>query len=155
MLLAGITLFSGLSWFVVIDLLGRGVLKLVDFIGDQVMIKKVGSAANIQIFYNSKTKEIIGDKFVGGIKVGVDGELKEIKLQGVFVEIGLVPNSSMIDFIDKNKKGEIVVNNETQTSDPCILAAGDVTNVPEKQIIIAAGEGAKATLAAFKYLSRH
>ncbi len=126
-----------------------------DFNGDSVMIKKVKAAENVQIFHNTNIKEIFGEKFVGGIKIEVEGKIKEIKLQGIFVEIGLVPNSGMIECVDKNKKGEIIVNNTTETSRPRIFAAGDVTDVPEKQIIIAAGEGAKATLAVFRYLSRH
>lgn len=125
------------------------------FTGDPVMIKKAESAQNTEIMHNAKIKEIFGDKFVKGIKVEVEGRMRDVEVEGVFVEIGLVPNSSMIDFVDKNEHGEIIINCAAETSHPCIFAAGDVTSVPEKQIIIAAGEGAKAALAAFKYLSRH
>ena len=97
---------------------------------------------------------ILGDKFVNAIKIKTkDGE-KEIPVQGIFVEIGLIPNSGFAKVLDKNEKQEIRVDNYNRTNIPGIFAAGDVTDVPEKQIIIAAGEGAKATLGAFRYLSR-
>ena len=75
-------------------------------------------------------------------------------VEGVFVEIGLLPNSEYAKIVKKNEFGEIVVNNRNETNIPGIFAAGDVTDVPEKQIIIAAGEGSKATLSAFHYLSK-
>jgi len=75
-------------------------------------------------------------------------------VNGVFVEIGLVPNSSFIGFVDKNEHGEIEINCSAETSVPGLFAAGDVTDVPAKQIVVAAGDGAKATMAAFAYLSR-
>jgi alkyl hydroperoxide reductase subunit F len=72
----------------------------------------------------------------------------------VFVEAGLVPNSEAASGVEKNSRGEILVNCQSDTSIPGVFAAGDVTNVLEKQIIIAAGEGAKAALRAFGYLSQ-
>jgi len=85
----------------------------------------------------------------------IDKELEEkiLDVQGIFVEIGLIPNSEFAYNLEKNDRKEIVVNQRNETNVPGILAAGDVTNVPEKQIIIAAGEGAKAVLSAFRYLS--
>lgn len=76
-------------------------------------------------------------------------------MQGVFVEIALIPNSDFAKEIERNQAGEIKVNCFNETSIPGIFAAGDVTDVPEKQIIIAAGEGAKAALSAFRYLVQH
>jgi alkyl hydroperoxide reductase subunit F len=76
-------------------------------------------------------------------------------VQGVFVEIGLEPNSSFVRGLEKNLKNEIIVNSQNQTNLEGIFAAGDVTSVPEKQIIIAAGEGAKAALSVFHYLSKN
>lgn len=75
-------------------------------------------------------------------------------VRGVFVEIGSIPNSEIVNFVDKNQWGEIIVSCACETSYPGVFAAGDVTNVPEKQIIVAAGEGCKAALSAFRYLSR-
>jgi len=120
--------------------------------GDPVMREKVVSAKNVEVMNHAKTLSISGDRFVTGIEVEKFGR---IPVEGVFVEIGLLPNSGMIDFVDKNEAGEIVVNCAAETSHPGVFAAGDVTNVQEKQIIIAAGEGSKAALAAFRYLSTH
>jgi alkyl hydroperoxide reductase subunit F len=83
------------------------------------------------------------------------GVRKQLDVSGVFVEIGLVPNSDMAKSLLKlNQAGEVPVNSSCETEVPGFFAAGDVTNVPEKQIIIAAGEGAKAALTAHRYLRR-
>lgn len=123
--------------------------------GDAVMQEKVKAAPNVEVLNNSKTLEITGDKFVKGMKVETKGSPRQINVEGIFVEIGLIPNSTFIDFVKKDDKGEIIVNCAAETNVAGLFAAGDVTNVPEKQIIIAAGEGSKASLAAFKYLARH
>lgn len=124
-------------------------------IGDPVMQEKVKASPVVEILNQAKTLEIKGDKFVSGIKLEVAGQARDIAVQGVFVEVGLVPNSDFIDIVEKNKRGEININCSAQTSEEGIYAAGDVTSVPEKQIVIAAGDGAKASLGAFHYLSRH
>lgn len=123
--------------------------------GDPIMQDRIKAADNVSVHNNSKVVEILGEQFVKSIKVDNKGQIKELPVEGIFVEIGLVPNSKFIDIIDKNERGEIIVNDKTETSVHGLFAAGDVTTVPEKQIIIAAGEGAKATLSAFKYLSTH
>jgi len=123
--------------------------------GDPVMQDKVKSSPKLEILLKTRVLEIFGDKFVKGIKVETEGKPREIQVEGVFIEIGLIPNSEIIDFVEKNRIGEIVVNDAAETSVPGVFAAGDVTTVPEKQIIIAAGEGSKASLSAFKYLSTH
>lgn len=122
---------------------------------DPVMVEKVSAAKNIEILNGAKTTEIYGDKFVKGMKVEMRGGKRDIPVEGIFVEIGLMPNSDLIDFVEKNELGEIVIDCAAQTSEAGVFAAGDVTSVPEKQIIIAAGEGAKAVLMAFRYLSTH
>ncbi|MGB9613796.1 MAG: FAD-dependent oxidoreductase, partial [Candidatus Margulisiibacteriota bacterium] len=109
----------------------------------------------VEILNKTKTLEIYGDTFVKGIKVETQSGIRNLPLEGVFVEIGSVPNSDLVDFVAKNDLGEIIVNCLTETSVAGCFAAGDVTNVPEKQIIIAAGEGAKATLSAFRYLNTY
>lgn len=121
--------------------------------GDKVMQEKVAAAKNVEILNKTVTKVVAGDKFVDKLKVEVDGRGRELKVQGIFVEIGLIPNANFIDFVKKNKIGEIEINCGTQTSEPGVFAAGDVTDVPAKQIVIAAGDGAKAAMAAFKYIS--
>jgi len=118
------------------------------------MIEKAEKAGNVTIHNGSRVKSVEGDGFVTGIKVLTAGEEKMIPVKGVFVEIGLIPNSAFAPDLDKNGDAEIVVNCSNETNMPGVFAAGDVTDVPEKQIVIAAGEGAKAALGAFRYISR-
>lgn len=122
--------------------------------GDEIMRKKVEDDPKVTIFNNSKVLAVAGDNMVTGIRIATDGNEESIAVQGIFVEIGLTPNSSFAKDIKKNQNGEIIINCYNETNIPGIFAAGDVTNVPEKQIIIAAGEGSKAALAAFKYLNQ-
>ncbi|MBL7151243.1 MAG: FAD-dependent oxidoreductase [Candidatus Omnitrophica bacterium] len=120
---------------------------------DPVMQEQVRDRA--AILNDSRVEAILGDQFVNGIKLRQGAEEKTIAVQGIFVEIGLVPNSEFTKDIDKNETGEIKVNCRNETNLAGVFAAGDVTDVPEKQIIIAAGEGSKAALSAFRYLARH
>lgn len=99
--------------------------------GDAVMREKVEASQKVEILNNTKTLEILGDKFVKGMKVETQGNQKEIRVEGIFVEIGLMPNSSFIDFVKKNKIGEIMVNCAAETSEAGIFAAGDVSDVSE------------------------
>jgi len=122
--------------------------------GDEVMRRKVQESPKVEILNNARSREVLGDGFVKGLKVAVNGAERELSVEGVFVEIGSVPNNEMADFVGKNPYGEIVVDHLNQTNVPGVFAAGDVTNVPEKQIIVAAGEGAKAVLGIFRYLSQ-
>lgn len=123
--------------------------------GDAVMREKVEKSKKVSILNNSQVMEVSGDKMVSGIKVKRAEEEKRLSVQGVFVEIGLIPNSEFAKDLEKNELGEIKVDSYNRTDIPGIFAAGDVTDLPEKQIIVAAGEGAKASLGAFKYLSEH
>ena len=125
--------------------------------GDQVLIDKVKGADNLTMFLEHEVLEITGEKFVDGIRIR---DLKtrrerEFEVSGVLVEIGLLPNSDLAkDVATLNRPGEIEVNCGSETGVPGLFAAGDVTNVLEKQIVIAAGEGAKAALQAHRYLQR-
>lgn len=121
---------------------------------DPILVEKAKASGKVQIHTETRVLEILGDLTVTGIRVRKDGEERIIPVQGVFVEIGSVPNSEIVDFVEKTRWGEIVVNCSCETNVPGLFAAGDVTNVPEKQIVVAAGEGCKAALAAFRYLSR-
>ncbi|MDD5665340.1 MAG: FAD-dependent oxidoreductase [Candidatus Omnitrophota bacterium] len=123
--------------------------------GDLIMRQKVESAENTVIKNNSQVSAVLGDKLVEKIRVVSQGREEEISVQGIFVEVGLIPNSGFIKDVEKNSHGEIKINSYNETSIPGIFAAGDVTDVPQKQIIIAAGEGSKASLGAFNYLSRN
>jgi alkyl hydroperoxide reductase subunit F len=122
--------------------------------GDAIMREKALSSDKVTVLNGAKVIEVLGDKFVKSLKVEQDGAERTLDVQGVFVEIGLVPNSAFAEEFDKNERGEIKVNCRTETNVPGVFSAGDVTNVPEKQIIIAAGEGAKAALEAFRYISK-
>lgn len=126
-----------------------------DLSGDAVMRRKVQEADNVTLLNNSSVTGILGDKFVQGIKVKSATRENELAVQGVFVEIGLVPNCAFANDVEKNSENEIIIDALNQTNIAGIFAAGDVTNVPEKQIIIAAGEGAKAVLSVFHYLAKN
>jgi len=122
--------------------------------GDAVMQDKINSSKIVTVMNNSQVSAILGDKFVNGIGIKREGKEETLPVQGIFVEIGLTPNSYFAKDLEKNKFGEIKVNSNNETNIPGIFAAGDVTDVPEKQIIIAAGEGSKAALSAFRYLAQ-
>jgi len=123
--------------------------------GDQVMREQLEKSDKVTIFNQAQITAVMGDKFVSAIKINRQGKEENVSVQGVFVEIGLIPNSEFALEVEKNSLGEIKVNCHNETSIPGVFAAGDVTDVPEKQIIIAAGEGAKATLSVFRYLVQH
>src|SRR3989338_4055425 len=124
-----------------------------DLTGDPIMQEKVKSSDKVEVLNSTQVTAVIGDKMVTGIKIKKEAQEKTLSLQGIFVEIGLIPNSEFVKGLDKNELGEIKVDSYNRTNVPGVFAAGDVTDVPEKQIIIAAGEGSKATLSAFNYLS--
>ena len=124
------------------------------FTGDLIMQEKVKGSDKVTVFNSSKVTAVFGNKMVTGIKIKREDKEEELSVQGIFVEVGLIPNSEFAKAVERNERAEIKVDNYNHTSLPGVFAAGDVTDVPEKQIIIAAGEGAKATLGAFGYLAR-
>ncbi len=144
-----------------IDLAGMvGSVTVFEFLpelkADRVLVEKAESLPNVTIQKNVQVLEVAGNgEKVTGIKYK-DRENQEEKLfslDGIFVQIGLLPNSDCVkDLVETNRLGEIVVDEKCRTSVPGILAAGDVTTVPYKQIIISMGEGAKAALTAFEQL---
>ena len=125
---------------------------------DEVLQRKLRSLANVTIVTQAQTAEITGDgRKVNGIvyRERESGETKLVELEGVFVQIGLVPNTEWLKgTVDLSKHGEIMVDAKGATSVSGVFAAGDVTTVPFKQIVIAVGEGAKAALGAFDHLIR-
>ena len=124
---------------------------------DAVLVRKLQSLANVTIITNAQTTEITGDQKVNALiyKDRATSELHTISLEGVFIQIGLVPNTDWLKgVVELTKHGEIIVDAKGQTSVPGVFAAGDATTVPFKQIIIAAGDGAKAALGAFDHLMR-
>lgn len=122
--------------------------------GDAVMREKVEKNPLVTVMNNAQVTAILGEKMVKAIKVKRQGKEEELALQGVFVEIGLIPNSEFAGILTKNEQGEIKITANNETNVPGIYAAGDVTDVNEKQIIIAAGEGSKALLNVFRYLAK-
>jgi len=123
--------------------------------GDAIMRQKVEAAENVKILNQTQVSAILGDKMVSAMTIIRPGKEDTLAVEGVFVEIGLIPNADFVKGVEKNNLGEIKINNRNETNIPGIFAAGDVTDVPEKQIIIAAGEGSKACLSAFRYLAEH
>jgi len=133
------------------------LVSLTPLTGDQILIDKVKNAHNLTLFLKHAVLEIKGENFVEGIKIRdlKSGQERELELGAVLVEIGLIPNSEPFkDLAHLNRLGEIEVNCANETDIPGLFAAGDVTNVLEKQIVVAAGEGAKAALQAHRYIQR-
>ena len=126
---------------------------------DAVLQKKLHSLPNVTVILNAQTTEVNGDgKKVTGItyKDRTTDEIKHVALDGIFVQIGLLPNTDWLKgTVNLSRFGEIEINAKGETNVPGVFAAGDCTNVPYKQIIIAAGAGATAALSAFDHLIRH
>ena len=145
-----------------IDLAGVvGQVTLIEFDkalrADAVLVRKLHSLPNVTVITHAQTTEITGDQKVNGLiyKNRADDQMHTVALEGVFIQIGLVPNTDWLKgVVALSKHGEIIVDEKGQTSVPGVFAAGDATTVPFKQIIIAAGDGAKAALGAFDHLMR-
>ena len=148
-----------------IDLAGVvGHVTLIEFDkqlrADAVLQRKLLSLPNVRVITHAQTKDIVGDgKKVNGLNYidRTSGELNHVDLEGVFIQIGLVPNTEWLkgSSLGLSKYGEIEIDARCETSIPGVFAAGDVTTVPYKQIIIAMGEGSKAAISAFDHLIRH
>lgn len=127
------------------------------FRADQIVIDKLMTFENVTVHLETEILEVKGEGLMSGIVVkdkATDTE-RFIEANGLFVEIGYLPNSGFVsDFVALNDRGEIKVNALNETSVPGVFAAGDVTDVPYKQIVISAGEGAKAALTANDYINR-
>lgn len=125
------------------------------FRGDQILIDRLPSYKNLEQLLNSDIVEFIGEQKLEKIIVKNSAGKKEVEVDGVFLEIGHITKTDWLkDFVDLNKQGEIIIDDKCLTSRPGIFAAGDVTTLAYKQIIIAAGEGAKAALSAYNYISK-
>ncbi|BFN12569.1 alkyl hydroperoxide reductase subunit F [Marinobacter sp. RI1] len=147
-----------------IDLAGIvGHVTLIEFgeqmRADEVLQKKLRSLKNVKIITSGQTTEVVGtDGKVSGLNYTdrTTGESHHVELEGVFVQIGLVPNTEWLKGdIELSQHGEIIVNDRNETSIPGVFAAGDATTVPYKQIVISMGEGSKAALSAFDFLIRN
>ncbi|MDN5514551.1 MAG: alkyl hydroperoxide reductase subunit F [Pseudomonas sp.] len=126
---------------------------------DAVLQKKLYSLPNVTVIKSAQTTEVTGDgQKVNGLvyKDRTTEDLHTVELEGIFVQIGLLPNSDWLKgSVELNRFGEIIVDAKGATNIPGVFAAGDVTTVPYKQIVIAMGEGSKASLSAFDHLIRH
>lgn len=126
-----------------------------DLKADKILQEKLTERENITVITNAQVTEVYGETFTTGLKYKERSteEMKDLKIDGMFIEIGLVPNTEFIKgYVETTKFGEIIINEVNSTNVKGIFAAGDVTTVKYKQIIIAMGEGAKAALGAFDYL---
>lgn len=136
------------------------VLEFADSLrADDVLVHKAKSLANVDIITNAQTTEVLGDgSKANGLRYTdrVTGESKQLAVAGIFVQIGLVPNTEWLKDgdVEMNRMGEIVIDTRGATSMPGVFAAGDATTVPYKQIVISMGSGATAALSAFDYLIR-
>ena len=146
------------------------VNKNPEFKGDKILLDNLKTKQNVEFVYNAKTSEIVGGQprreavgaptgasgFATGLKYKVEDESEhDIKAEGIFVHIGMLPNSAVVpDDVQKNNYGEIVVDKNCQTNVPGLYAAGDVTDVPFKQIILASAQGTCALLSAVQYLNK-
>jgi thioredoxin reductase (NADPH) len=125
------------------------------FVADETSVNKLKSKENIEFLLNAVVKEIKGDKVVKTIVVEQEKKQKEISVDGVFVEIGFEASTDWLKgLIELDEKGQIIIDNLCQTSMPGIFAAGDCTNMPFKQVVISAGQGAIAALSAYQYLTK-
>lgn len=121
----------------------------------EIIIDKVKALSNVEMLIPAEIKQILGEQLVTSIQVlvGEDAKPREIPVRGVLIEVGSIPVATFIgDLVEVNDRGEIVIDCLGRTKTPGVFAAGDVTHVPAKQIIIAAGEGAKAALTAYSYI---
>ncbi len=124
---------------------------------DPVMVDKVMQLPHVRVMNNTELLRIVGDKFLSGVEVKDrdKGTHKTLDVEGIFIEVGSVPATDYLrNFLKLNHEGEIVIDKNNMTSQAGVFAAGDITDVIEKQIIVAAGEGAKAAIQASQYLTK-
>lgn len=122
---------------------------------DEVLVDRVTRLDHVEVLLNYDTVEVLGEQHVTGLRVRsrLDQSERTLAVDGVFVEIGLLPNTAFVmDMLELNAAGEIVIDCQTSTGVPGVFAAGDVTHVRDKQVLVAAGEGVKAALRAHEYL---
>jgi alkyl hydroperoxide reductase subunit F len=134
-----------------VSLIARSTIK-----ADPVYVKKLETIKNITVHLHSQIAGLSGDRFLDRITITTEGQPDQsLGVDGVFIETGWTPNTEILDgLVDLNDRGEIIVDVDGRTSRPGVFAAGDVTSVKSKQIIIASGEGAKAALEAFEYVMK-
>lgn len=131
------------------------VISITPLTADPVYQQQVKSSSKVTLLTEYEVTQLLGESVLEGVEIRSlkTGVKKTLDVEGIFVEIGLLPNSDLvIDTLETNSIGEIVVDNQCHTGVAGVFACGDVTNVPFKQVVVAAGEGAKSALAAYNYL---
>ena len=131
------------------------MVSLTPLTGDQILQDKVMSSPKVEVFTEYNILRIVGESAVDAIEIESlkTGEARRLNVAGIIIEIGLLPNSELVvDTLKTNRIGEIVIDSRCRTGVAGVFACGDVTDVPFKQVIVAAGEGAKAALAAYDYI---
>lgn len=131
------------------------IVSLTDLTGDPILQDRVKQAGSVEILARHKPLTIVGKQEVEAIEILSleENKVKTLNVEGVFIEIGIMPNSSLfMDILATNEKGEIIIDEMCRTGVAGVFACGDVTSVPYKQVVVAAGEGAKAALSAYNYL---
>jgi len=131
------------------------MVSLTPLTGDQILQDKVTSSPKVEVFTEHEILQIVGESTVEAIEIKplTTGDEKRLEIKGIIVEIGLLPNSELaLDVVETNGVGEIVIDARCHTGVAGVFACGDVTDVPFKQVIVAAGEGAKAALSAYDYI---
>jgi len=125
------------------------------FQGEQILMNSLRRKSNVKPIFEVKISKITGKDFVSGLKYTKDGTEEELSVEGVFIHIGMTPNSKIVPGeVLKNDLGEMIINKNCETNIPGLFAAGDVTDIPFKQIVVAAGQGAVAALSAVNYLNK-
>ncbi|MFQ6057587.1 MAG: NAD(P)/FAD-dependent oxidoreductase [Anaerolineae bacterium] len=120
---------------------------------DSRLGQRLQQAENVTVLEGYRVREVKGDRYARSLVVDRNGERRELEVDAIFVELGLLPNSGPVaHLVELDEKGHIKVDSANRTSRPGIFAAGDVTNVYAEQVLIAIGEGAKAALSAYEYL---
>ncbi|MFC1801220.1 NAD(P)/FAD-dependent oxidoreductase [Nanoarchaeota archaeon] len=123
-------------------------------IAQKYLVERIQGNPKVEVILNSETKEVVGDKAVTGLKYVQNGEEKELKVKGIFVEIGRLPNTEMVKgLVDMDDHNHVKVSVQCDTSLPGIYAAGDCTNIHEYQYIISGGQGATALIKAARYIA--
>lgn len=120
--------------------------------GEEITIKQVEDAENIKHHENAQIQEIYGENMVEGLKYERDGEITDLEVAGVFIEIGTVPNSGISDLVETDEGNYIKVNPEMETGTEGLYAAGDVADLGEQQLVVSAGQGCQAGLNAAEYV---
>ncbi|MEF8880633.1 MAG: FAD-dependent oxidoreductase [Candidatus Nanohaloarchaea archaeon] len=126
-----------------------GVLK-----GEQITIDKVEEDENVEVIREATAEEFYGSEFLEGLKYDQRGEIKDLEVTGVFIEIGTVPNSDITDLVEKNDSGRIEVDEEMFTGVEGLYAAGDVNDVGVQQVAVSSGQGCQAGLNASEYVKQ-